>query len=598
MLLATFYLLTFASSLSYRKGDAFSYQYKANVDTSATKESEADRSILFGLSCQAQFRVNMVTSKGAYMEMTLSNVITSTGADKNSQSVDSAREIDEYYSRPVYFTHCSDGSIADVTVHEEDSEQMTKVKVGIVFALRTSFNPHANGDYAPISVVDTMGLHNEYVATEIYGGETHITSQYTEDDFIHFADQNMKKEDVAIDALARRTIAGDRIKKTESLIRVIFSPPTEDKKEDKYTVLTTNGIESLSGYQEGNAVEIDFPYETVEDFVEANPSMKILTAVTLTHYAQRSLPIYEAPSNNELESIDPNWSAYLTCNMSITYCVHHNHSFLIGDLDFGLQLFSSGTLGIAPQCRKAINVSPGMIGMTQNMTIISQGEKFRATELVFIYGRARTLTMSKLSLSLFGSVIIDGSAPIDNACTDKAHTDTVQFPETKKGTGVVRWIWVFIMELKYTKTHTVVYSSKMDYSLCASTMINRVLFEPKVTFSAIASFEASIVLARAGFELNGTISDHWTPTVWNSFETCQSGFDVRHVQEPYKASLKLWYQLRTLKGLKLVWGTRNEATVWAKDEGAKEEVLCQHTYEHTTSPPKRIEPYYDPDEQT
>eukprot|EP00770_Monocercomonoides_exilis_P004366 MONOS_4346.1-p1 / transcript=MONOS_4346.1 / gene=MONOS_4346 / organism=Monocercomonoides_exilis_PA203 / gene_product=unspecified product / transcript_product=unspecified product / location=Mono_scaffold00114:78942-80566(+) / protein_length=513 / sequence_SO=supercontig / SO=protein_coding / is_pseudo=false len=507
------------------------------------------------------------------MQMNIKNVKTVTGSDDSSSEAATGNEADEYFSYPVYFTHCVDGSITDVTTNEDDPEESSKMKVGILFGLRTSINSQSNGDYVMNTVIDTVGQHAEYTKTEFNGGRTIVSSYYSEDDFLHFADENMQSREIVVDGSNVRELDGTHLSKSTSVMKIVFNPM---KKNDNgegagYTIISANGEQTLSGFQQGNDENVDFPFETVEAFLAANPSLKPMTIVSPEEYASREIKRdYAGRTQRNVKRPDDSED----CPTDTTCCKTFNVKWVVGDEDCGFVVDYGVFIAVLKGCSVLQRKYPFGTSMGIEVNVMSEGEKTYASEMYFEYGQHRKGPYKQtLEISLFGEMLYNGLMP-ENCGT----TDVVTLKEYTKGIGFYRWIWIFVLQLKYQKVYTVKTSATVEYDLCLANVKTKFAYYPKFTYTAKAAHEASVGLARAGIELKGTIVDNWKPQFDSDIQTCTFNARLVHEQEPYQSSLVGWYQTRVIKGWSLKWGTKHTHTFWSHSKPGKTEVLHEASY--------------------
>jgi len=564
MLFFVLSLLASTNALTYRKGETFSYQYKSNVKTVAIQEANDQEPILYDHTCQANFKVLLVSSKGAYIEMTINNVQSRVGNSESSEEGQHDEDSEVYYSNPLYFTHNTDGSIQDVIVHEDDSEEMRDLKVGIAYTLRsTIFQDGSEDEYQQASVIDPQGSHYEHFQTSVQDEATVVTSRYTEDDFIAFFDADLSAQNVSIDGNNVRTIVGDRIVASKISQSVLLTKNVEahsNDDEETPAQIYVYGDAEISGYAQGNdaEAEAEFPFESVEAFLNENTKYHTVPYLQVEFYMKRAYP----PVEETVPEID---GGHVVCPGDLTVCRGFSIDHTLGNSNIGIRGALSAVAGVKTGCSAAIRSY--LVGAYADLDIKILGFTISAAHAYAEYGQLNgSPTRNGIELQVFGVTFYKKTFPwLD--CVDR----TIQLGQYSKDHSLSYSIHVVVLTVKFSVGVAFSLSANLHYSICAQQLTASVSIIPRGAATAHADASASIVVARAGVTIKGTIAENFDPTAYIDGNQCRVGFYMYANTEPWDVRFVGWYQTRSIKWKhwhpKITWSSKHEHVFWHHSSG-------------------------------
>jgi len=551
MLFALFCLTSSVLSLSYKKGETFSYKYNSVVRTSAEQTSNADQSTLIDTSCVANFKVLMVSSAGAYIEMIVNKVATTVSNVETTEKTQEDEETEEYYSNPIYFVHLNDGAIDKVAASDEDSEDLISFKVGIIYSLQTAV-VKPSPDFEQVSVIDPQGSHFEFFQASTENDVTTIQSYYTEKDFVAFADENASSEYLTIGSSSSRQIVGDRIVSSQgqmtAVLNHVASTSNEDE-EDAITILSL-GASELSGYAQGNTEEVEFPYESVEEFMSNNIKYHEVESLNKETYRRRRPHPHKVTP--EEEQLDTGYS----CPAGLDVCRGFDQSWTAGNSNCGLRFSASAVAGVSKGCVQASRSY--MAGAYADIDVLIVGFSIKAANAYAEYGQMYGSPLrNAIELKVFGVTIYKKTFPwID--CIDRS-IDLINF---SKDYSISYHVLVYIVDLKFSVGVTLGFSANLHYTACPQDLKASITLTPRASAKLHGGASASVAVARAGVEISGTIADYLDPTAYVDGNICRVGFYMYNNLEPVDVRLEGWYQTRTIKHWKITWGSKHTHTFW------------------------------------
>ncbi|KAH7827305.1 putative lipid transport family protein [Monocercomonoides exilis] len=577
-----FFLLTFSSifALNYRVGETFGYSYNTVTKTLAVQSANEEESTQMSLSCDVKFKVLKVDSQGAYMEMTVSNVRGSTGNSVDSGAMLSDPDVQEDFSDPLYFTHRPDGTITGVIVSEDDEPDQVELKVGIAYALQTNTQTKSNSDYEAVSVISPQGMHLQYSSVEVEDDYVEINTHYTEEDFIEFLDSKLSVKDIALDASSNVRILNGKVATSTSQTSVNLNKQYYGS-NDEAAVIYGEGTANLFNLRMGNSEEVDFNYESPEAFLQANTNYKYVEYLTPSFYEDR-----EHPEEEEDLEDDDITDGKMACPSQTDVCKGFDKSFTLGNKNLGLRMSASAVAAISKGCKPELRNY--IAGSYANIDVLVLGKTYSAASAYAEYGQiGGSPTRNGVELKLFGLPIYSKSFPwLD--CVDR----TINLASKSKDISFSYFIMVYIVKITFSVGLTFQLSADLHYSLCAQQLTASVQLIPRGAATVHGGASASVVLAKAGIELSGTVAEHFDPTAYIDGNQCRVGFYMYANHEPYDARFIGYWQLRTKLKVKIKWrgfktkvkitwgwGSKHSTTFWHHSGGGSRSKLVDVYYQ-------------------
>jgi len=556
-------------ALNYKRGETFSYHYKSDVKTVAANPVDGSKDVFIGFECQANFKVLLVSAKGAYLQMIMSQV-TSTGrnCDQSSGLVQS-QSLDTDFSNPIYFTQAPDGSITDVAAHKDDNENMVQMKVAVIYSLRTSVTPTQSGDFEQVKTIDPQGYHYEYVQSSTVGDQTMLTSHFTEEDVVFFRDEQLSYSDISIESSRTHQVSTDHVISSSSKMNIVFLP-RNGKSNSQATEVSHIGQETLNGYVQGNTETIStFPYASAIEHQNSNEDYLPLVFLSQEFYRDRKFS--EKPVVDSEIGVDGGIAENGSCFGATDYCYFFDETWTIGDPDCGVTIHSTGQVGTAKHC-PLTTISPFYVDSHNVAESLVQGTATRAASLdLQLYVIRKRVSLLILQFQLF-----DKTYPIslmDSPCTDISEELDRETNGTKRRFSVCLFILTITLEISTQVTH----SLSMEHNVCADNGEVMIRLIPRITQSLTASYSLDTILIKGGLDLQGIVSAYYNPTGYVSYNKCMIGFSIESVTDPYVTTFSGWIQLR--KNLFGKWGSKQTHIFWKHSSGGKRELILKADFD-------------------
>jgi len=599
------------SSLSYKTGETFSYEYDSSVVTAATQSDQGEQSTTFTLRCIAKFKVLLASTTGTYIQMVLTNVRSTITMGEESEDGQHDDDSEKAFSNPIYFTHRPDGSIADVAAHEQDEEDVVNIKVGVLYALQTSLSQGSSQEYEQVAVIDPQGSHYEYVSSVAEDDILTITSHFSNDDFIGFVDEEADESDLILDGTSYRQICGGRVLESSGFTVLQMNQPSysddeqsnEDESDpesdpesepepepfpmdepwpepedgpgepikDEPVTITTVGTMKLGGYVQGNDEEVDFPYATVDAFLNAVPTLRRVPHLHPSWYAHRTgrQPRKEEEEEDELDM-------YSSCPGNINVCKGFDRSWSVGNSNVGLRLSASAVAGLRKGC--SASVRSYIVGGKASINVLILGRSYTAASAIAEYGQVNGAAQrNKVELKVFGHVFYSKS--FSNRKCAKTSIGLASFSKDFKFSyGVL----VYVVHISFSVGIKFTLSANLVFTICPSSLKASASLVPKGTATLYGGATASVAVARAGVEIRGSITDYLDPTASVSGSSCKITFSLYNNVSPINAELVGWWQTRSvkMKGIipQVTWGKRHEHVFWKHSWGGARKQIFSTSY--------------------
>eukprot|EP00770_Monocercomonoides_exilis_P005460 MONOS_5432.1-p1 / transcript=MONOS_5432.1 / gene=MONOS_5432 / organism=Monocercomonoides_exilis_PA203 / gene_product=unspecified product / transcript_product=unspecified product / location=Mono_scaffold00157:101515-103133(-) / protein_length=521 / sequence_SO=supercontig / SO=protein_coding / is_pseudo=false len=518
--------------------------------------------------------------------MTVNNVQGVVGNTESSENTVHDSDVDSDFSNPLYFTHLNDGTIQDVAADEDDSEDQVALKIGVAYALRTNIIAQSNSDYESVNVVDPQGSHFEYFQTESDGSSTIVNSHYTEDDFVAFLDEGLSAKNVSIDASNVRQIMNDRIVSSKSQTSINLYKDVDDVQSNDESAATmfVYGTTELNNFAMGNSEEVNFEFQSPEEFMQANGHLVKVPYLNYAYYLNRR-PEIEEEEEDLIESdfID----GKMACPGDTDVCRGFDKSYTFGNKNIGLKISASAVAAVKKGC-KLDGPRSYIAGAYGDIDILILGKTFSAAHAYAEYGQLYgSPTRNAIELSLFGHVFYQKSFPwLD--CVDR----TITLATWNKDLSFSYSIMVYVVKITFKAGVTFEFSASLHYSLCVQQLTASVQLIPRGKATAHAGAEASVAVAKAGITLSGSIAEHLDPTAYVDGNQCRVGFYMYANHEPYDVRFEGWWQLRTKIKVKVKWhgfktkvkiqwgwGSKHSKTFWHHSGGGSRSKLVDVYYQ-------------------
>lgn len=555
-MIVALFLIASVASISYRAGETFSYKYDSTVQTVANQEASETQNIEHHLTCFAKFKVLQISPDGAYLQMTIDNVISTVGNgdDKEDGQYDEDSELS--FAAPLFFKHKTNGIISDVVASTEDDEDTISMKTGILYGLQTALTSGSGQQYDQVEVIDPQGSHFEFFQTTVEGETIIVQSHYSQDEFIAFADEDADESNIILEANSFREIVGERIVRSSGITTVLLNKAQGfgNDADQAAIEMTATGTATLSSYAQGNDEEVDFPFADVETFLNALHNLRRVPHLHPSFFYGR-IPRGHREAI-ELDTLD----TFKGCPGDIDFCKGFDNSWTVGNSNVGLRLSASANAGIKKGCKT--DVRSYAVGAYANLDVLILGKTITAAAGYAEYGQVNGSPLRNgIELKLFGHVFYSKSFPwLD--CIDR----TIQLASFSKDFSFSYSILVYVVQIKFSVGISFTFRADLHYTVCPQQLKASCTLTPFGSATLHGGASASVAVAKAGVDIRGTISDYLDPTAYADGNICRVGFTMYNNLNPIEASLVGWWQTRTIKwhGLKtkITWGSKHEHVFW------------------------------------
>ncbi|KAA6397849.1 MAG: hypothetical protein EZS28_006622 [Streblomastix strix] len=546
-------------AIEYQKGEKITFEYSTQIDTVGTQQNagrngiqESSNTNRWQINATANFNVLIKSSKGSYLSMQLSNILMKVGSGAESEDLQSGPEIDQNFSEPIYFTHLTDGTIIDTAASDLDEESTVSIKIGVLNSLRTNevSSSTPSQQYSAL-VIDPHGYHTEKFKSEKSGGQTLVTSSYSQDDFKSFADSSIDPRDMKLKVSNNRVIDKEHIVKSESKQDIQFNKDygtsnvvngPDDIDSFASVFLSATGSHRLSQTKSGkmsNEEIKSFNYKSPQDFLKKNPQYKLvkqlqketyLNILKLKAKENKIKAMNEKKRKNIVNAAVPNGAS---CPYDLTACQAYNKSWQIGGSNFGVRLTANAAVGMMKGCN-----------------LDTQRSYYMGAEVLLegmVLGHTETAADAYAEYGL-----ISGSAS-----RNKIHVELFKKCGLEWSFGFT--IVVVVLPITFNAGVRLTLGADTELAVCPYQLSFKTSFVPSATVSAFGGAHASIAIAKAGVEVEGSIVERLDPNVYINGSTCSLGYSIVSYTDPLTARLYGWYQTRKLT---LGWGSKHEVTFW------------------------------------
>lgn len=564
MILSLIFLLVSSSVFSYKTGDAWSYTYSSEVDTVADQTGSEEQKTSFQLSCNANFKVVSVNSNGAYVEMTINTVKSTVTAGPHSSPGQFDRDSEAYYARPMYFTIKNDGLIADVAGHVQDDEDVISLKTSVVYSLQTKSSDTSSLDFQQVSIISPVGSHFSFFQTRKSQSKITVTSHFSETDVKAFRDKNANARQLTLDQDSTHEIVGSDIVSSTSRMTVVSNrqnPLPNGQQSD--IKMVTSGVSTLGSFRRLEMADTSsFPYDSAESFLSVSTDYKLIPYLQPSWYQDR-----EAFEEEEEQEQDPKG-----CLGDIDFCKTFEHTWVIGNPNIGLSVMVMASAGITKGCTNP-NRSY-MAGAYTEIDVLILGKTLYAVkghaEWGLMYGQP---LRNEIAITVFGKQVYQKDLPWIN-CIDK----TINLGQFGKDFSYTYSVVVYIVTLNFQVGVGFNLRADLSYHVCPQTLRASVSLLPEAMATIYGGAYASVAIAKAGVEISGSIRDWLDPYAWVDGNVCEVGFKLYNNVDPVDVKLTGYYQIKTIKGFKISWGTRKEYIFWRYQWPGRRDKIVEISY--------------------
>jgi hypothetical protein len=527
--------------------------YNSLVRTDAEQTGQEHQDMQFFTRCRANFEVQLVDTKGAFIKMVIDQVKTSITVGTTKEDAQHDADSEKSYEYPLYFTHKTDGSIDDVIASDDDDAEMVKVKSSILFALSTNLASNSE-EASQKSIVDPQGLHYEFYTRSAQNGNVVVESYFTDNDFVAFTDEKMTVEMVVVDGKNRREVAGNKVVTSQSSMNFVMNrQSSQGNGVDGEIVFVTSGEQELSNLVQGvTLTDLAFPYKSIAEFLKKNPKMKYVPTLQRSYFEKRKpvkTVVDQAPSFN------------FACPGDIDFCKGFEHSWDIGNANVGMRISVSAVAGVKTGCSSTSRSY--LVGAYANLDIIVVGNTLPAVVAYAEYGQVGGVpSRNGIEILIFGYSLYKYPFPWIN-CIE----NTIPVVHLSKDFTFTYSTMVYVVKLDFSIGVTLGFDADIKYSLCPQDIKASITFVPTATAILHGGASASVAVARAGIEISGKVKDFVDPIAYIDGNICRVGFAMYNNLEPITAKLVGYFEIRTIKFNKLIpkitWGPRHELVLWS-----------------------------------
>lgn len=564
MIFSLIFLLVSSSVLSYKTGDTWSYAYNSVVDTIADQNGNAEQKTTFQISCNANFKVVSTNSNGAYVQMTINTVKSTVSTGPNTSPGQFDRDSEAYYARPMYFTLKNDGLIADVTGHVDDDEDVISLKAAVVYSMQTKSTDTASNDYLQVSLITPVGSHFSFFQSRQAQSKVTVTSHFSESDVKAFRDKNTNSRQLSLDQDSTHEIVGSDIITATSRMTVVSNRKTSlANGQDTDIKMITSGVSTLGSFRRLETVDTsDFLYDSVEAFLATSTEFKLVP------YLQPSWYLNRETSEEEEEPVP----VEAGCLGDVDFCKTFEHTWVVGNANIGLKIMAQASAGITKGCTNP-NRSY-MAGAYAEIDVLILGKTIYAVkghaEWGLMYGQP---LRNDVEVTLFGKQVYHKDLPWIN-CIDK----TMTLGQFSKDFSFTYSVVVYIVTLNFEVGVGFNIRADFSYHVCPQNLRASVSLLPEAMATIHGGAYASVAVAKAGIEISGSIRDWLDPYAWVDGNVCEVGFKLYNNVDPVDVKLTGYYQIKTIKGFKISWGTRKEYIFWRYQWPGRRDKIVEISY--------------------
>jgi hypothetical protein len=429
-----------------------------------------------------------------------------------------------------------------------------------------------------------MGSHYEFHKSVSDGSKTTVKSHFSEGDFTAFQDEGLSSEDVGVESETEHVIEGGKISSVYGETSVVLNQGDSGgmNEDDTVTKIIVEGTHELSGFAQGNDAN-DLPdFSSAEELEEKNP--KYHRSPKFPHHIHHDPDTrphhtpYKRPPRKEKKTPEKNEERLdnLACPGNINLCKSFSLSKEVGSPDAGLRLELSAMAGVTKGCSD--QKRSYMIGAYADVYILVVGKQISAVSAYAEYGQVEGNALKNgIGVSLFGNSVYSTSFPY-LSCMTKTHN----IAKFSQDFSISYTIVVYIVTINFNIGLTIGFTADLIFTLCLGELKANVSFVPHVTATLHGGAEVSIVVAKAGVEIAGTVGDYVDPGAYVDGSLCRIGFVMSNTVDPFTVSLSAYWMVREVKWKGFIpiisWGSKHSYTIWTQSWGGKTDKLIDIYY--------------------
>jgi len=543
-------------------GDSFLVDFSSTVSTIGTGQvavstiAKTVKSSSVAVDANIVFSVISADDSGRLFKMQMSKVVISTVDDKSVKTpVADQGDLDKAFENDFFFKILANGAIDYVASKENDTD-VESVKKGIVSTLQTRLDQKSG---AVVSEVDAIGSHKSkvVVSTPTIGARVY-EKHFTENDFSAFPDVSVTPSSFKVTGYGRVKVLPDgRFLEAYSKVTVrAFTKNTPTKKtrdssQEPFTnELFGDGENLLANWRPSNAKVETFV--SIKEFHTLNPELETQPLVV-------SVPTGWVIGHDDDELKKSSVHLAATADDS-DYPYNRSVSadkMLGGDtvgVSFDAQLFA----GTNFDCNH--NVFNYKLLAEADASVHLFGHTHGLFDAKFEYGRDNGAALSDAaSVTFWEKSVFSKSFSELSDCQEHVQSIT----QTDPGFSAQHTIHISIVPITFAASADADLKLSWGYELCDAQLLAFAEVIPSVTVRVAGSADLSVIIAKAGVSLSGSVIADVRPQLYLNGSRCVTGFDVLLDAEPLTVGLAGYYQTRSCHWFKCTWGDRHDKQFWS-----------------------------------
>ncbi|KAA6355854.1 MAG: hypothetical protein EZS28_048619, partial [Streblomastix strix] len=223
---------------------------------------------------------------------------------------------------------------------------------------------------------------------------------------------------------------------------------------------------------------------------------------------------------------------------------------------FGLRLTASAAVGMMKGC--SLNTSSSYLaGADVKLEGLILGKTVTAADAFAEYGEINGVAKrNQVKVDVIGKNIFSKSFSTYKACSKQS----LSVSRYEKDWSFGFTILIVIVPVSFSAGLKVEFNAEAAMFPCVQQVLYNVSFIPSVKLTAYGGASVSIIVAKAGVNIEGSFTQSLDPHGYVDGARCALGYEVNSVTDPLTAKLYGWYRVRKWT---LSWGKEHKVTIWS-----------------------------------
>ena len=415
-----------------------------------------------------------------------------------------------------------------------------------------------------------MGMHSEHIVTSQRGNSRVVSTTWTDDDVIHYADPDVPRDSVSIKSHSTYIISDDKVIQANGSLNMLLNRRQNEELgtvDANHIDFYANGFFSLSNMID-DGVAAHAGVSVSLDSLLSSSQYHVLPQYTHSYFASR-MPL----SASSFRTLHRQPAESNACPSGYDWCRSATKLLPLGNSNAGLSI--KGYAGLHTYGYISQSDNPIIHPIVEaNVSILFVGSSYDAlslhadADLTTAKQSPVTFTVTTFGAQVFKRVI--------NITTQYTKTFSLGKLSPKSCT-IKHTFVVYGVSLTPSVTLQVEGSAQLTGSFVLVTSELNVSADPQLTFTLTAAAEVSVGVAKAGLELTGAFTDKLIPGLYARAQTFTAKLYLDNEFAPAPVKLSAYYEV----GKILSWLTKNKRKsydLWSYSFSKKTQSLYAHTW--------------------